>query len=165
MVQGPEMNNTITEVKGRELRIQRSFHAPRELVWQAWTEPKHLMNWWGPKGFTITIQSIDVKPGGYWRYVMHGADGTNYDNVIRYMEIVCPERIAYTHGDNEDEEQFRVSVTFAGSGTTTELTMQMIFKSDEELEMAVKQYGAIEGAKSTLDRLEEELAILAEGGV
>lgn len=163
MAKGPEMNNTLTSVEGRELRIQRCFLAPRELIYQAWTDPKHLLNWWGPRGFTITVQDIDVKPGGIWRYVMHGPDGTNYDNIIRYLEVDPHKRIAYTHGDPEDEEQFRVTVTFAESGDTTELEMQMLFKSEEELERAVQQYGAIEGAKSTLDRLEEVLAILVKG--
>jgi uncharacterized protein YndB with AHSA1/START domain len=117
------------------------------------------LKWWGPKGFTITIQEIDVKPGGYWRYVMHGSDGVDYDNVIRYIEVQTNEGLVYNHGDHEDEEQFRVTVTFARNGNTTELEMRSLFKTQEFLEVAVQQYGAIEGTKSTLERLSEELAI------
>ncbi|MDF2678886.1 MAG: hypothetical protein K0R47_76 [Brevibacillus sp.] len=149
-------SNTITSVKGRELTVTRIFTASRELVFQAWTDPEHLPHWWGPRGFTITVQEIDVQPGGVWRYVMHGPDGVDYDNQIIYHEVLRPERLVYSHGDGE-EEQFRVTVTFAEQGPKTEITMQMLFTSIEELKKAVDQYGAIEGAKSTLDRLEEIL--------
>jgi uncharacterized protein YndB with AHSA1/START domain len=140
-----------------ELVIKRTFNAPRELVFKAWTEAEHLKHWWGPKGFTITVQEINVKPGGVWTYVMHGADGVDYNNKIDFIEVVSPERLVYSHGDGTDEH-FRVTVTFADQGNKTELIMRMLFKSAEELDKAVKQYGAIEGAKSTFDRLEEELA-------
>ncbi|WP_238933588.1 SRPBCC family protein [Brevibacillus choshinensis] len=143
---------TITFVKDRELTVNRIFSASRELVFQAWTDPRHLPHWWGPKGFTITVQEINVQPGGVWRYVMHGPDGVDYDNLILYHEVVRPERLVYSHGDGE-EEQFRVTVTFAERGSKTEITMKMLFTSIEELKKAVDQYGAIEGAKSTLDRL------------
>jgi uncharacterized protein YndB with AHSA1/START domain len=149
-------SNTFTSVKGRELTVTRIFTASRELVFQAWTDPEHLPHWWGPRGFTITVQEIDVQPGGVWRYVMHGPDGVDYDNQIIYHEVLRPERLVYSHGDGE-EEQFRVTVTFAEQGPKTEITMQMLFTSIEELKKAVDQYGAIEGAKSTLDRLEEIL--------
>ncbi|MFC4779156.1 SRPBCC family protein [Paenibacillus sp. GCM10023252] len=164
MAHGPQLQHTETEVQGRELTVKRRFHAPRELVFQAWTETKHLLNWWGPEGFTITQESMDVKQGGSWIYVMHGPDGTNYNNVIRYVEVERPERIEYTHGEPGDEEQFRVSVAFADNDGQTDLTMIMVFKSAEELKIAAEQYGAIEGAKSTLNRLEQELAtIIGEG--
>lgn len=140
-----------------ELVITRTFGAPRELVFKAWTEAKHLKHWWGPKGFTITVQEINVKPGGVWTYVMHGPNGVDYNNKIDFIEVVSPERLVYSHGDGK-EEHFRVTVTFADQGNKTELTMRMLFKSAEELDKAVQEYGAIEGAKSTLDRLEEELA-------
>lgn len=149
-------SNTITSVKDRELTVSRIFDASRELIFQAWTDPEHLPHWWGPKGFTITVQEIDVQPGGVWRYIMHGPDGVDYDNKIIYHEVVRPERLVYSHGDGE-EEHFRVTVTFAEQDSKTEITMKMLFVSIEELNKAVDQYGAIEGAKSTLDRLEEVL--------
>jgi len=158
MADGKLSNNTITSVEDRELIITRVIHAPRELVYKAWTDPEHLPHWWGPRGFTITVQEIDVRPGGVWRYVMHGPDGVDYDNKIVYMEVEQPERLVYSHGGGEEDEQFQVTVTFSEQGNKTELTMRMLFKSAEELEKVVKEYGAIEGAKSTLDRLEEQLA-------
>jgi uncharacterized protein YndB with AHSA1/START domain len=75
MAEGKTTNNTITSVEDRELIINRVFNAPRELVYKTWTNPEHLPQWWGPKGFTITVQEIDVRPGGVWRFVMHGPDG------------------------------------------------------------------------------------------
>jgi uncharacterized protein YndB with AHSA1/START domain len=151
-------NSTITSVEDRELIISRVFNAPRKLVYKAWTDPEHLPQWWGPKGFTITVQEIDVRPDGVWRYIMHGPDGVDYDNKIVYIEVVSPERIVYSHGGSEEDEQFQVTATFAEQGDKTELTMRMLFKSAAELEKVIKDYGAIEGAKSTLDRLEEQLA-------
>ncbi|CAG7627218.1 hypothetical protein PAESOLCIP111_02893 [Paenibacillus solanacearum] len=150
----------VTKVQDRELIIQRVFQAPRETVYDAWTNPAHLPHWWGPKGFTLTVLEIDVRPDGVWRYVMHGPDGTDYDNKITYREVERPERLVYSHGDNEDDEQFRVTVTFAEQGFATGLSMRMQFKSAAELEKVVKEYGAIEGAKQTLDRLEAQLACM-----
>jgi uncharacterized protein YndB with AHSA1/START domain len=150
------VNQTITSISERELMVKRVLNAPRELVFDAWTNSKHLSQWWGPEGFTITVQEIDVRPGGVWRYIMHGPNGVDYDNKIEYIEVVSPERLIYAHGDST-EEHFRVTVTFADQGDHTELTMQMIFKSVEELEKAVKEFGAIEGAKSTMNRLEAQL--------
>ncbi|MDQ0859734.1 SRPBCC family protein [Bacillus sp. V2I10] len=158
MAEGQTTNNTFTSVEDRELIINRVFNSPRELVYKAWTDPKHLPHWWGPKGFTITVQEIDVKPGGVWHYVMHGPDGVDYDNKIVYIEVESPELLVYSHGGGEEDEQFQVTVTFAEQGNRTELTMRMLFKSAAELDKVVKEYGAIEGAKSTLDRLEEQLA-------
>ncbi|KIL41515.1 ATPase [Gordoniibacillus kamchatkensis] len=158
MAKSKAASDTVTSVQDRELIINRVFRAPRELVYQAWTDPEHLPHWWGPRGFTITVQEIDIRPGGIWRFVMHGPDGIDYDNKIAYHEVVRPERLAYTHGDSADDDYFQVTVTFAEAGDKTELTMRMLFKSAAHLEKVVREYGAIEGAKSTLDRLEEQLA-------
>lgn len=113
----------------------------------------------GPKGFTITVQEIDIRPGGVWRYIMHGPDGTDYDNQIRYIEVASPERLVYVHG-GDGEDDFHVTVMFEERNGVTELTMRTLFKSAAELERVAKEYGAIEAAKSTLDRLEEQLAKL-----
>jgi uncharacterized protein YndB with AHSA1/START domain len=151
-------NSTITSVDDRELIITRVLNAPRELVYKAWTDPEHLPQWWGPKGFTITVLEIDVIPGGVWHYIMHGPDGVDYDNKIIYIEVVSPERIVYSHGGGEEDEEFQVTATFAEKSDKTELTMRMLFKSAAELEKVIQEYGAIDGAKSTLDRLEQQLA-------
>ncbi|WP_342773262.1 SRPBCC family protein [Paenibacillus prosopidis] len=160
MAESKMLNNVISKVAGRELTVTRVFQAPREIVYQTWTDPRHLSHWWGPEGFTITTHTIDVTPGGVWSYVMHGPDGTDYANRIQYIEIVRPERLVYFHGDSEKEEHFRVTVTMEDKGNATELTMRMVFQTAEELEETVNKYGAIEGATSTLGRLAEELEAL-----
>jgi uncharacterized protein YndB with AHSA1/START domain len=158
MAESKMLNNAVATVEGRELTVTRVFQAPRELVYQTWTDPRHLSHWWGPAGFTVTTDTIDITPGGVWSFVMHGADGTDYINRIRYIEIVRPERLVYSHGDNEEEESFRVTVTMVEKGDAmTELTMRMTFQTVEALEETVQKYGAIEGAMSTLARLAEEL--------
>ena len=153
-------NNEVAATSDREIVMERIFNAPRELVFEAWTDPKHVAQWWGPKGFTNTFQEIDVRPGGVWRFVMHGPDGVDYQNRIIYDEIVKPERLVYTHGSGEegDPGQFQVTVTFAEQGGKTKLTMQMLFESAAERDKVIKEFGAIEGANQTLDRLEEHLA-------
>jgi uncharacterized protein YndB with AHSA1/START domain len=98
----------------RSIIGMREFDAPRDLVFAAWTDPKHLAQWWGPNGFTTTTMSFDLRPGGIWRFVMHGPDGRDYQNRITFDEIVPPECIVYRHGGGEDVEpvQFRQTVLF-----------------------------------------------------
>jgi uncharacterized protein YndB with AHSA1/START domain len=139
----------------REIASTRVFDAPRELVWRMWTEPEHIKHWWGPRGFTNTIYEMDVRPGGTWRFVMHGPDGTNYKNVIVYDEVVAPERLTYSHGP---APRFDVFVTFEEEGTKTRVRMRSVFESAEMRDRVVKVQGAIEGMNQTLDRLGEWLA-------
>jgi len=143
------------DTSDREIVMTRIFDAPRELVFQMWTDPKHVVLWWGPNGFTTTIHEMDVRPGGVWRFVMHGPDGVDYQNKIVYVEIVKPERLVYTHTGGA---QFRTTVTFADQGGKTKLTVQMVFDSAAERERVVKKFGAVEGLKQTLGRLESYLA-------
>ena len=147
---------------GRTIVTTRLLDAPRELVFKAWTDPKHLVQWWGPGGFTTTVHSIDVRPGGVWRFVMHGPDGRDYENRIVYDEIVKPERITYRHGGGDDVEPvtFHTTVTFEDIGGKTRLTMRGVFPTAEERDRVVKEYGAVEGAKQTLGRLAEHLATM-----
>jgi uncharacterized protein YndB with AHSA1/START domain len=148
--------------KDNEIIITRSYHAPRELVYEAWTTPEHIQHWWGPNGFTITIYEMDVRPGGIWKYMMHGPDGTDYPNKIVYKTVIAPERLTYSHGTWEDEdasESFQVIVTFSEDEDEggTELTMRMSFASAEIRELVAREYGAVEGAKQTLERLAQFL--------
>lgn len=101
---------------------------------------------------------MDVRPGGIWRFVMHGPDGVDYPNRVVYEEVVKPERLVYMHGsDNEDEPgQFQATVTFAEQGGKTTLTMRMLFQSAAERDKNV-EFGAIEGGNQTLERLAEHL--------
>jgi len=142
----------------REIVITRLLNAPRELVFKAWTDRELIRQWWGPRGFTTTTHEMDVRPGGVWRFIMHGPDGTDYDNRIVYVEIVEPERLVYNHGGDDGAVQFRATVTFVEQGGKTALTMHSLFPSAEERDRVVREYHAIEGGKQTLDRLEEYLA-------
>jgi uncharacterized protein YndB with AHSA1/START domain len=80
----------------REIVLSRVFDAPREMVWEAWTDPKQVALWWGPKGFTTTIEEMEVRPGGVWKQVMHGPDGAEYPNKSVFLDVVPYERLAYT---------------------------------------------------------------------
>jgi uncharacterized protein YndB with AHSA1/START domain len=102
-----ELENSLTSAPAdREMVITRVINAPRALVFKAWTKPAHIGNWWGPRGFTTTTHSMDVRPGGEWRFVMHGPDGTDYQNRIVDLEVVEPERLVYDHfGEAGDERE------------------------------------------------------------
>jgi uncharacterized protein YndB with AHSA1/START domain len=145
----------------REIVITRLLNAPRELVFQAWTDPKHLINWWGPKGFTNTFQEVDITTGGTWKFIMHGPDGVDYPNVILFQEIIKPERLVYVHGDDKDPSQFTVTITFEAVGNKTNLTMRSVFRTAAERDFVIKEFKAVEGGNQTLDRLEKELSTMA----
>jgi uncharacterized protein YndB with AHSA1/START domain len=139
----------------------REFDAPRELVFEAWTDPKHLSQWWGPDGFTTTTSAFDMRAGGVWRFVMHGPDGRDYDNRITFDEIVRPERIRYHHGGGEDVEpvQFRTTVTFEElASRRTRITLHAVFPSAAERDRVVREYSADKGAVQTLARLADYVA-------
>ena len=87
----------------REIVISRVISAPRELVFEAFTEVRHLSRWWGPEGFTTTTRAFEFRVGGEWDFVMHGPDGTDYPEWISWTEIAPPERIALVHGESRDD--------------------------------------------------------------
>ena len=145
----------------REIIISRIFDAPRELVWEAWTNPEHVLHWWGPNGFTTTIKQMDFRVGGVWEHVMHGPDGTDYPNGSVFREIVEPERIVFSHGGAREDgpgAHFVATWTFEALGKQTRLTIHMVFDTPAERELVVTEFGAIEGGKQTLARLAEFLA-------
>src|SRR4249919_3204771 len=115
-------SNLDLEQDPRSIIGTRVLDAPRELVFSVWTDPKHLAQWWGPNGFTTTTHTFDFRPGGIWRFVMHGPDGRDYQNRITFDEIVPLERIVYRHDGADDAEpvQFATTVTFEdlGNGQT-----------------------------------------------
>jgi len=146
------------DTKDREIVISRLLNAPRKLVFDAWTDPKHLINWWGPNGFTNTFYDIEVKTGGKWRFTMHGPDGMDFPNFIQFIEVVKPERLVYLHGSNEEEEPgFKVTVTLEKQEDKTWLTMHSVFTRAAERDFVVREFRAIEGGNQTIDKLELEL--------
>lgn len=138
----------------REIVISRVIDAPRELVFQAFTEVRHLSRWWGPTGFTTTTQSFEFRVGGEWSFVMHGPDGTDYSEWITWTEITPPGRIAMLHGESRDDPNAFVSVlTFEPDGAATRLEMRTVFPTQERRDEAVEKYHAIEGGQQTLRNL------------
>jgi uncharacterized protein YndB with AHSA1/START domain len=150
----------------REIVIERLIDAPPALVFDAWTDPKQVVQWWGPRGFTTTTHKMEVKPGGVWRFVMHGPDGRDYQNTITYFEIVRPERLVYSHGGGDEDLEpvsFHTTVTFVPKDKKTLVTLRAIFPTAAERERVIREHGALEGGKQTLERLDEHLASLASG--
>jgi uncharacterized protein YndB with AHSA1/START domain len=154
-------------VGDREIVATRIFNVPRELIFKVWTDPQHIAQWWGPRGFVTTTFKMDVKPGGVWRFVMHGPDGRDYENKITYLEVVEPERLVYKHGGDADTEpvNFKVTVTLdAPERNKTKLTMRMQFPSAAARDFVVTTYGAVDGLTETLGRLGEKLATTGTPG-
>ncbi|MGE5108399.1 MAG: SRPBCC family protein [Sphingobacteriales bacterium] len=153
------MSTVIKETGNRELSISRLLNAPRELVWEAWTNPEHITHWWGPIGFSTTTHEINVTAGGIWRFMMHGPDGRNYPNKIIFIEVVKPSLLIYKHSGDDDTEpiNFHVTINFEKEGSKTKLTMKSVFESAEELQRVIREYGADKGMVQTVARLEEYL--------
>jgi uncharacterized protein YndB with AHSA1/START domain len=144
-----------------ELVLSRVYDAPRELVWKAWTDPKHVSNWWGPRGFSTTTEKMDVRVGGEWIHVMRGPDGSKYPNRSVFTEVVPFERIAYKHGGHKEggpsiSFDFVWTFTEVGKGRT-ELKLRQIYKSKEERDNTIHKFGALEGGAQTLGRLSDFL--------
>lgn len=155
-------NDIDVSVEERCIRITRDFDAPPALVFRAWTEREHIDRWFGPEDFTTTTTSMDVRVGGKWRYVMRGPDGTDYANLITYRKIDPPARLVYTHGATEnDPGQFKVTLDFKELNGYTRLHMTMEFVSAQARRRVVDDYGAIDGARQTMARLDAYLDIMA----
>jgi len=136
----------------REIVTTRVIDAPRELVFRAFTEPERLARWWGPKGFRNTFHEFDLRPGGQWRFVMHGPDGKDYENHSEFREVVKPERIVFDHAC---VPHFQMVQTYEDLGGRTRLTWRMRFATEEAYNM-VKDF-APRCSEENFDRLEAEL--------
>ncbi len=151
----------------REITTSRVFDAPRDLVWRAMTDPQQVVHWWGPRGFTTTIEVMDVRPGGEWKHVMRGPDGAEYPNHSVFQEVVPGERLVYSHGGFKkggSAVSFESTWTFeALDARTTRVTVRMVFATAEERDRVAREFGAIQGLSQTLSRLRERLA-RAEAG-
>jgi uncharacterized protein YndB with AHSA1/START domain len=149
----------------REIVISRVIDAPRELVFEAFTEVRHLSRWWGPEGFTTTTRSFEFRVGGEWDFVLHGPDGTDYQEFISWTEIVPPEVIALLHGEfRGDPNAFESVVTFAPDGAATRIEMRTVFPTQELRDEAVEKFHAIEGGRQTLSHLAAYVAELVRTG-
>jgi uncharacterized protein YndB with AHSA1/START domain len=137
----------------REVVLQRQMPFPRELVWQALTDPDHVNNWWGPDGFTNQKVVRDFRVGGTWTFEMVGPDGSIYPNHSVFTEITPPSRLAYDHGDGQ-RVWFQSTITLEAVGNGTLITLRHLFPTQAERDVVVDKYGAIEGGKQHLAKME-----------
>lgn len=143
--------------KSAIITLTRVYDAPLQAVWEAWTVPEEVAQWWGPRGFTLTHHSHDLRTGGHWHYTMHGPDGTDYENTTRYLEVIPGQRLVYDHGGHEDRPPlFRVHALFTERNGRTQLDMTMTFATPEVAEQS-RGFIRKAGGESTWDRLAEHL--------
>jgi len=162
---GPDAT-TQSQTDEREIVISRVISAPRELVFEAFTEVRHLSRWWGPEGFTTTTQAFEFSVGGVWEFVMHGPDGADYQEWITWTEITEPERIALLHGESRDDPNaFESTITFVADGATTRIEMRTVFPTKAQRDEAVERYHAIEGGRQTLSNLSAYVSEILRAGM
>ena len=146
------------------VEIVRVFDAPRALVWQAWTDPKMLAQWFGPRGFSSRVPELDVRVGGSLRIVMHGPDGNDYPMKGTFSEVIAPERLVFSNIaiDNEGKHLLEglTTVTFAEQGGKT--TMRLHTHAVGRVPIAKQMLAGMEaGWTQSIDKLEELLEKVA----
>ena len=140
----------------KQLQITRTFDAPVALVWEVWTKPEHLAQWWGPNGFTTTIRQMNVKEGEEWLLTMHSPDGQNFPNRSVFKEVILHNKIVFEHFN----PNFTTTVLFKAKGEKTFMQWTMVFESAEMLETIVKAHKADEGLKQNVEKLATYLSQL-----
>jgi uncharacterized protein YndB with AHSA1/START domain len=149
-------NKAEEDYLGREFVITREYEAPRELVFKAWTDPKHLVHWWGPKGFTNPVCEWDARAGKKIYVVMRGPNGTDYPMGGEFREVVAPEKLVFTSGAMDGEKkllfEFLHTVTLAELRSGTKLTITSVVISTTP--GASRYIGGFEaGMTQSLERL------------
>lgn len=152
-----------SDTNAREIVIERVFDAPRELVWEAWTNPEHVAHWWGPKGFGGAACELDLRVGGAFRLDLCAPDGSVYPCVGTFREIVKHERIVYEGEATEGHPcgagippRATVTVNFAERSGKTQLTLHTRFESAESREAAADARFVVSWEEA-MERLAEEL--------
>jgi uncharacterized protein YndB with AHSA1/START domain len=154
-----------SEVVGdREIVFTRRFEAARPLVFKAWTESDHLMQWWGPREWPLAVSKMDLRPGGVWHYCMRSTDGQESWGKATYREIVEPERLVYVDAFSDPEgnsiaPEATVTITFAESNGGTLVSIHTLYENPADRDRVVEM-GVMPGMSETLDRLAEHLARL-----
>ncbi len=144
------MQNENTSPSGREQRTSLLLDASIELVWEVWTKPEHIQHWWGPVGFTNTIEKMQAEPGGEWIFVMHGPDGKSYPNKTIFREVVRHKKIVHEHFD----PNFIAIMEFERQGDKTLLNWYKLYETKELFEMVEQHHKTNEGFKQTVAKLE-----------
>lgn len=147
------MAHEYDEIVQREIVTTRIFNAPRALVFEGWTDPEQLKQWWGPRGFLNTFQVFEMKPGGFWQYTTHGPDGKDFNNESRFIKIVVPKRIVLDH---ISAPRFRLTALFEEFGDRTKLTFRQLFEGPS-VYARLKRL-AVPGNEENLDRLASLIA-------
>jgi uncharacterized protein YndB with AHSA1/START domain len=160
-IRSTDTTTAMTLPSDREILITRELAAPRRLVFEAWTRPEHVARWWGPRGYTLEVCEIDLRPGGAWRFVQRAPDGSEYGFRGEYREIVPPERLAYTFEfDGMPGHVSLETLTFEERDGRTMVTNRAVFDSVEDRDGMLAS-GMEQGMRETLDRLAELLATMA----
>ncbi len=146
-----------TETKNRTLQTTGIFKVSIGLMWEVWTNPNHILNWWGPTGFTTTINKMEVKEGGEWNLTMHGPEGANYPNRSVFKEIVPFKKIVFEHFN----PHFMTTVVFESKGDETLIDWSLLFDTAEMHDIVVKAHKADEGQKQNMEKLEKYLISLS----
>ena len=141
------------EVSKRMLTLKRTFSVPRKLVWEAWTKPEHIVQWWGPKGMQIKVIEHEFKVGGKWKFTMPMPDGNEFISDGVYSEIVEPEKIVTSANFKPMTEGVILQVLFEENGDKTDFTFSVIHPTEEYCKQQEKM-GFYNGWGSAFDRLE-----------
>jgi uncharacterized protein YndB with AHSA1/START domain len=136
-----------------EIITSRILNFPQKLVFKAWSNPEHLKNWWGPKGFTNTFHVFDFREGGKWTFTMHGPEQGNYENDVEFIKIDKPNLIAWKR---YSKPLFQILTTFEViSENETKVVFKMLFETVEECQK-LKPY-VVDKNEENFDKLEVEL--------
>jgi uncharacterized protein YndB with AHSA1/START domain len=143
----------------REIRLIRTIRTTIDRMWDMWTDPAHIARWWGPKGFTSTILTMDIQVGGEWTLTMHGPDGTDYPNRSIYREIVPKKKIVLEHFN----PHFITTVLFEPDGEGIRMDWSLLFDTPEMRETVANVHKAEEGQRQNIEKLEQYLSALLRG--
>lgn len=151
----------VTTPTDREVVMTRVVEAPRGLVWEAWTSPKHVPRWMlGPEGWSMPVCEIDLRPGGTWHFVWRKANGTEMDMKGTYKEVAPPERLVSTEKWGPEWPETINTLTLVEKGGRTTVTQTILYPSKEARDAALKT-GMSEGASQSFDRLDQYLRAMA----
>jgi uncharacterized protein YndB with AHSA1/START domain len=157
----PVATTTFTTPTEREVVITRVFDAPRKLVFDAWTNPKHVPHWMlGPAGWTMPVCEIDLRPGGTWHFVWRKSDGTEMGMHGVYKEVVPPERLVNTESWGPDWPETTNTLVLTEKNGKTTSTLTIVYPSKEARDAALKT-GMKDGTSQSFDRLAEYLRTMA----
>lgn len=146
----------MSELTDRTLTIERTFDAPLQVVWDAWTRPEHITKWWAPKGMEVRVIAHEFRPGGQWKYAMTMPDGSEFISEGVYQEIVELERIVSSADFKPMTEGVELHTQFEADGAKTKFTFRVIHATPEYCKQQ-EEMGFYNGWGSALDRLEATL--------